>query len=121
MSFEKPQFTGQAKEIKADVLVNGDNLAQVASQTLSNLKTVSSAVKIPIIRPLIGMDKNEIISKAKEIGTYEISTRPTFCCSAVPNKPATKSDEEKMLDEESKIDVQSLISKALKEKKELNL
>ncbi|NYZ79773.1 7-cyano-7-deazaguanine synthase [Candidatus Micrarchaeota archaeon] len=110
-----------AEKIGADCLVNGDNLAQVASQTLQNLKTVSSAVSIPVVRPLIGMDKNEIIAIAKEIGTFDISTRPASCCSAVPFKPSTMASIDKMMAEESKVDVASLVSKSLKEMKELKL
>ena len=110
-----------AEKINADCLVNGDNLAQVASQTLQNLKTVSSAVSIPIVRPLIGMDKNEIIAIAKEIGTFDISTRQAACCSAVPFKPSTMASFDKMAAEESKVNVDLLVSKSLKEMKELKL
>jgi len=109
-----------ARKIKADVLVNGDNLAQVASQTLQNLITVSQATNLPIIRPLIGFDKQEIISIAKQIGTYEISTRSTFCCSAVPKKPSTSCKPEKIKQEESKINIQELINKYLKKEELVN-
>ncbi|MEM0372680.1 MAG: hypothetical protein QXO69_02460 [archaeon] len=110
-----------AEETGADCLVNGDNLAQVASQTLHNLKTVSDATRMPVVRPLIGMDKNEIIEIAKRIGTFNISTRPVACCPLVPFRPATMASPEKMNSEESKIDVLGLVSKALKERRELKL
>ena len=104
-----------AKKIGAEVLINGDNLGQVASQTMQNLVTVSQATKLPIIRPLIGMDKQEIINIAREIGTYEISIEKALCCSAVPKKPSTACKPEKIKQEESKINIDKLISKSIEE------
>ena len=63
-----------ARREKAKALVTGESLGQVASQTLPNLKVINKVATMPIFRPLIGMDKQEIINKAKEIGTYEISS-----------------------------------------------
>ncbi len=100
-----------AEKHGAKALVTGENLAQVASQTLHNLLAEFKAVRIPIIRPLIGFDKEEIIRIAKKIGTYEISTRPVPCCTAVPRKPATTATEEALLGEEEKISVEELVEK----------
>jgi thiamine biosynthesis protein ThiI len=67
---------------KARALVTGESLGQVASQTLPNIRVIDEAAKRPILRPLIGMDKTEIIKKARQIGTYEISVQPyDDCCS----------------------------------------
>ena len=93
----------------ATFLVTGESLGQVASQTLSNMRSATAAVGLPIVRPLIGFDKAEIETVAKEIGTYEISTRPGVCCQAVPDKPATRSNLVQILREEEKIDVEQMI------------
>src|SRR3989344_5357524 len=82
-----------AKKIGVQALVTGDNLGQVASQTLSNIVSTSQAVRIPIFRPLIGFDKNEIIDMAKKIGTYDLSIEPyKDCCSLISKNPKTVSD-----------------------------
>jgi thiamine biosynthesis protein ThiI len=98
----------------ADAIVTGDNLGQVASQTLQNIKTIEEAVKIPILRPLIGFDKEETIKIAKEIGTYELSIKPSIGCSAVPNKPSTMAKIDKILSEEKKINIKRLVSISIK-------
>ncbi|MBO8182675.1 MAG: hypothetical protein H0Z28_07770 [Archaeoglobus sp.] len=77
------------KEIGAKAVVTGDSLGQVASQTISNLYVEDSAVKIPVLRPLIGLDKVEIVKIARQAGTYELSILPSKPCQAVPKKPAT--------------------------------
>ena len=78
---------------KVSSLVTGESLGQVASQTLSNISTIQNAVEMPILRPLIGMDKEEIIKQAKEINTFEISIEPDQdCCTLfVPKHPAVRS------------------------------
>ena len=81
-----------ADKVGADAIVTGESMGQVASQTLSNLGTQSSAVDVLIHRPLIGLDKNEIIEIAKDIGTYEISIQPSACCLLTPSNPRVKSD-----------------------------
>jgi len=89
----------------AKYLITGENLAQVSSQTLSNLTTITKHVKMEILRPLLTFDKQEIIEIAKEIGTYEISKGPEICCLLGPKSPATKSDPEQIGEELGKIDV----------------
>jgi len=89
-----------AEKYDADAIVTGDNLGQVASQTLQNIKTIEESIKIPVLRPLIGFDKEEIILIAKEIGTYEYSIKPSSGCTAVPDKPSTSAKIEKILQEE---------------------
>jgi len=93
----------------ATFLATGEALGQVASQTLSNMRSATASVHLPIVRPLIGFDKIEIESVAKEIGTYSISTRPGVCCQAVPDKPATRTDLVQILQEEQKVDVEQIL------------
>ena len=102
-----------AKQLQADALVMGDSLGQVASQTLQNIRVVDEVVDLPIFRPLIGWDKEEIIKVAKEIGTYSLSILPSIGCRAVPSKPATQAKLEKILDEEAKLPVNQLVKKAV--------
>ena len=78
-----------AERSGCSAIVTGDNLGQVASQTLSNLKAEESLIKMPVIRPLIGLDKNEIVEQAKEIGTYSISTSFKESCPYTPRHPVT--------------------------------
>ena len=80
-----------ARREKAKALVTGESLAQVASQTLDNMAVIQQAADLPILRPLVGMDKQEIIDQARRIGTYEISSIPDQdCCQLfVPKHPAT--------------------------------
>ncbi len=92
-----------ADKINASALVTGESLGQVASQTLSNLASVDEAVKIPIHRPLIGLDKTEVVNIAREIGTYEISIQPTICCMLTPDEPRVRSETVEIEDEETKI------------------
>jgi thiamine biosynthesis protein ThiI len=101
----------------SDAIIMGDSLGQVASQTLQNIKVVDSAVNIPILRPLIGLDKEDVVKIAKEIGTYELSILPNDGCSAVPNKPSTMAKLEKILEEENKIDVNNLVKNAIDQAK----
>jgi thiamine biosynthesis protein ThiI len=75
---------------KAKALVTGESLAQVASQTLDNLAANEGAVSLPVLRPLLGMDKEETVALAKRIGTFEPSVRPSKPCAFVPKRPATK-------------------------------
>ncbi len=90
-----------AKEEGAQFIVTGENLGQVASQTLENLGVLDSAVSARVLRPLLGLDKNEIIAIAKKIGTYDISIMKTCGCSYVPKNPVTMADIRKVLHEES--------------------
>lgn len=79
-----------AKDHGANAIVTGDSLGQVASQTLQNLEVESRCLEKPILRPLIGMDKEEIVKIAKEIGTYEISISHGVKCPFAPKKPKTR-------------------------------
>ncbi len=110
-----------AEKYNANAIVTGDNLGQVASQTLKNIRTIENAVNMPIFRPLIGFDKEEIIKIAKEIGTYELSIKPSSGCNAVPNKPSTMAKIDKILKEETKINIKKLVSISVKNLKVVSL
>lgn len=105
-----------AGEENARALVTGESLGQVASQTLENIEVISESVKIPIFRPLIGQDKEEIISLARKIGTYEISILPyEDCCSLfTPKHPETKAKIKEVKNIEKNLGISPLIKKALK-------
>jgi thiamine biosynthesis protein ThiI len=99
----------------APALVTGDSLGQVASQTLENLRTISAATNVPLFRPLIGSDKEEIMRVARQIGTYDISILPDQdCCSLfVPKHPETMAKLEQVNQAESLLDVGRLVAAAL--------
>lgn len=97
---------------KYQAIVSGDSLGQVASQTLENLDVVYKDLKIPILHPLIAYDKQDIVDKAKTIGTYNISIEPyKDCCSLISEKPVTKSRIDKINRLEKLINLQDIIYK----------
>jgi thiamine biosynthesis protein ThiI len=95
----------------AAALVTGDSLGQVASQTLQNLASIDAAAGLPILRPLIGMDKLEITAQAEALGTYEISIEPDAdCCTLfVPRHPGTRMSREEAAALERPLDVEALV------------
>jgi thiamine biosynthesis protein ThiI len=95
----------------AKALVTGESLGQVASQTLENLTVIEEAVRLPVLRPLIGMDKEEISAQARGIGTYEISIQPDQdCCTLfVPRHPATRATVEEIDRAELTLDIGRLV------------
>jgi thiamine biosynthesis protein ThiI len=99
-----------AKKEKAQALVTGESLAQVASQTLENLSVIEQAASLSILRPLVGMDKQEIIDQARKIGTFDTSAIPDQdCCQLfVPQHPATKAKLGDVEKAESSFDVGGL-------------
>jgi thiamine biosynthesis protein ThiI len=100
-----------ARKEKAKALVTGESLGQVASQTLDNMVVVQQAARLPILRPLVGMDKQEIIDQARRIGTFDISTIPDQdCCQLfVPKHPATKARFADVEHDEARFDVNELV------------
>lgn len=100
-----------ARREKAKALLTGESLGQVASQTLDNMAVIQDAARLPILRPLVGMDKQEIIDQARRIGTFEISSIPDQdCCQLfVPKHPATKARFREVEEDEAKFDVQELL------------
>jgi thiamine biosynthesis protein ThiI len=104
-----------ARHEKARVLVTGDSVGQVASQTIENIDVISRAVPMPILRPLIGDDKLEIVDVARRIGTYDISILPDQdCCSLfVPKHPETKANLMQVEHSEARLDVAEAMKLAL--------
>lgn len=97
------------------MLITGENLGQVASQTAEALVVTDQSVDLPVMRPLIGMDKVEIMDMARKIGTYEKSIEPyEDCCTVfLPKHPVTKPRLERILNSESKLDVDRLVEMAV--------
>ncbi len=104
-----------ARETGSLMLITGENLGQVASQTAEALVVTDAAVELPVMRPLIGMDKVEIIELAKKIGTYDTSILPyEDCCTVfLPKHPKTKPKLSAILESESRLDGETLINEAL--------
>jgi thiamine biosynthesis protein ThiI len=100
---------------RARVLVTGDSLGQVASQTVENIDVISRAVTMPILRPLVGDDKLEIIDIARRIGSFEISIQPDQdCCSLfVPKHPETRAKLGPTEALEKRLDVEAAMNQAL--------
>ena len=104
-----------ASKEKAKALVTGESLGQVASQTLDNMAVIQQAVGLPILRPLVGMDKQEIVDESRRIGTFEISAVPDQdCCQLfVPKHPATKARFKDVEADEARLDVKELLDYGL--------
>ena len=95
---------------------SGESVGQVASQTLDSIKVINDVTNIPVLRPLVTEDKENIIKISRHIGTYDISIRPYEDCCTIfaPKNPKTKPNLEKCLEFESKFDYESMIEEALK-------
>ena len=104
-----------ARRDKAEALVTGESVGQVASQTLRNIRAIDEAAIYPVLRPLSGMDKEETVAIARKIGTFDISKEPyDDCCSYLaPRKPATWAQLDEVIDAEAALDVGALVSLAL--------
>ncbi len=107
-----------AGNINAHVLINGESIGQVASQTLKSMQVINEAIRMPVIRPVCTYDKLEIIDVAKKIGTYEISIEPyEDCCTIfVPKHPVIHPDLKLVHEYESLVDFKSLMFEAIKNK-----
>ena len=108
-----------ARREGAHALVTGDAIGQVASQTLENIRAISDATQLPILRPLIGEDKEEIVAVARRIGTFETSILPhEDCCSLfVPKHPETRARLEGIRRIEGELDIENIVGNALSEMK----
>ena len=103
----------QANKRNAQALLTGDSLGQVASQTLDNIYSINKSISIPIIRPLIGMNKATIIDMSKKIGTHDIAILPSVCCSVSPKHPVTHSNLALIEAEESDIKIDEFEDESL--------
>lgn len=112
-----------AKDNGCGMLITGENLGQVASQTAEAIVVTDNSVTLPVMRPLIAMDKVDIMDKAQEIGTYETSIQPyEDCCTVfLPKHPTTKPKLERILESESKLDCENLIAEALAQKEIIDI
>jgi thiamine biosynthesis protein ThiI len=97
-----------AAERDADAIVTGEVVAQVSSQTLPNLAVISAATPLPILRPLLGFNKDEIIALSRRVGTHDLSAHVGEYCALVPKRPATRSNLAQIEAEEARLDPQVL-------------
>ncbi|MBE6989652.1 MAG: tRNA 4-thiouridine(8) synthase ThiI [Ruminococcaceae bacterium] len=104
-----------ARELRCKALVTGENLGQVASQTMDALRVTGEVTDLPVLRPLIGMDKEEIVRLARRVGTFDTSILPYEDCCTVftPRHPKTKPNPEEVREIESVLDVEGLCSRAM--------
>ena len=99
----------------AKVLITGESLGQVASQTMQSMVVTSEVAKMPILRPLVGLDKVEIINYARRIGSYETSILPyEDCCTLfVPKRPDINPKIERIMESEARLDVEELVNQSV--------
>jgi thiamine biosynthesis protein ThiI len=104
-----------ARQTGALALVTGESVGQVASQTLHNLARVDEVADMPVLRPLIGMDKLEITAQAERIGTFEVSIEPDAdCCTLfVPKHPGTRMNRDEVLALEGRLDIGALVAQGV--------
>ena len=112
-----------AKDTGSQALITGESIGQVASQTIESLCVTDDAVQMPVFRPLIGFDKEEIIEKAQKIGTFETSILPyEDCCTVfVPKHPVTKPKVDKLRESEALVDFEPMIEKAIAETERMDI
>ena len=105
-----------AATVRATALITGESLGQVASQTLENMTVIEKAATLPLLRPLVGMDKNEIITEARRLGTFETSILPDQdCCSLfVPDHPETRARIEQVEASETNFDIEAMVAEAVR-------
>lgn len=109
-----------AAEVSADAIVTGESIGQVSSQTLANLRAIDAVAPLPVLRPLLGFDKEEIIDRARLLGTYELSARVREYCAIVPDRPVTAARPERVAALERSIDP-AVLAKAVADRQMLRL
>ena len=109
-----------ALQVGAEAIVTGESVGQVSSQTLTNLRAIEDASSVPVLRPLLGFHKEEIIDRAREIGTHDLSSRVREYCDLVPNRPVTASSPEDARTQEEAVGLEEL-NKAISERNEVDL
>ena len=112
-----------AKELKCKALVTGECLGQVASQTMDALRVSGDVTDLPVLRPLIGMDKEEIVRIARHIGTFDTSILPYEDCCTVftPRHPKTKPNVEEVREMEAVLDIEGLCQRAMAEREMIKI
>ncbi|MCJ7429229.1 MAG: hypothetical protein MUP66_02450 [Candidatus Nanohaloarchaeota archaeon QJJ-5] len=96
-----------------DGLVTGDNIGQVASQTLDNMVVIDKASERPVYRPLLGCDKDQISAEARDIGTYDVSIGGGITCAVNPARPETHARTEELAEVEEKFDIDQIVAESL--------
>jgi thiamine biosynthesis protein ThiI len=107
-------------ERDSSAIITGDAVGQVSSQTLQNIAVISQATTTPVLRPLVGFNKDEIIAIARKIGTESLSKNVDEYCAMVPTKPATHATLDVILREEARLDL-SLLERAVAERSVIDL
>lgn len=104
-----------ARKTRCEAIITGESLGQVASQTMKAINATDSVTSLPVFRPCIGLDKEEIVQIARRIGTFETSILPYEDCCTVftPRHPKTQPDLRKVIEQESKLDIEALEEEAL--------
>jgi thiamine biosynthesis protein ThiI len=107
-----------AHDYDCESIITGESLGQVASQTMKAINVTNSMTDIPIFRPLIGMDKEEIIKISRNIGAFETSTLPFEDCCTVftPRHPKTRPELEKVIEQQNRLPFDELVERAYKTK-----
>ena len=105
-----------AHQYDCEAIITGESLGQVASQTMKAINVTNSMTDIPIFRPLIGMDKEDIVKIARQIGTFETSTLPYEDCCTVftPRHPRTRPELDKVIEQQNRLDFDALVDEAFK-------
>jgi len=107
-------------ELEAEALITGEAVGQVSSQTLKNLRAIEPAADLPLFRPLLGFDKEEIIERARHIGTATLSEQVKEYCAIAPGRPVTAASVQRVADEEGRMDL-SVLDAAIASRKVLDL
>ena len=110
-----------AMMVGAKAIVTGENLGQVASQTLENLSVIDSSIELPVLRPLVGMNKQEIVNLAKEIGTFDVSILQPKKCWALPRKVTTNAKKSYVERLEGKLSIEEIIEETFKTVEEIEI
>lgn len=99
----------------AEALVTGEIMGEHASQTLTNLRVINEAIsKVSVLRPLVGMNKTEVEAMARDMGTFDASTKAASCCSGPPPKPRTRAKFDEVCRAEAKLNIEDMIQRDLK-------
>lgn len=109
-----------AREVRSAAIVTGEALGQVSSQTLANLAAIDAATGLVVFRPLLGFDKSEIVDRARQIGTFEISARVKEYCAIAPGNPVTSATPDAAAREESGVDL-GVLSRVVAERRIIDL
>jgi thiamine biosynthesis protein ThiI len=100
---------------EAEAIVTGEIIGEHASQTLRNLRIENEVIsEVTVLRPLIGMNKTEVESLARKIGTFDESVKPASCCTGPPPKPRTRARFEEIIEAESHLNIIDMIERSLK-------